>query len=659
MLEGRFLRLVPLVLATGVAAAIFACSNDENSGTVACGSTVCGARQTCDTKASPPSCRCQPGYAGADCGRCASGYRVSDTGLCVEIPIDCNVAGICGPHGSCIRETVDAGTQGTFLDDPSKRSTKDSCRCAPTWDGRVCDECASGLQDFDQNGTCVATCATAGLSCEAPATCNDLYGQAFCQCPTGTRGDHCELCFDGMARVGDGPCLPTCSRIGTCGPRSHCEEETLPAACVCDIGFTGPNCDACAPGFTAGGPGVCAPQIPPADTLLATATIGNQRALVAIDPSNGAIKPVRHAKVNDLAWDPGAKKLYATERNTSRRDLYSVDLASGALTKIVNLPWGDNTTPIAWNSTANALFSYKFGEYVTMRIDVGAGTYTQIGTSTGVSWPQGLAYLPASDKLLLLRNQGGGGEYYLIDPATGVATPQSSTTPAGISSLEAVTVEPASGHVYALAQNTSVEDVGLFRQCARLGEGLGYGSYAGAPAARVAGTPAPVVLRSSRPSGKELVSMYDYGSRTAPAKEIVIAATNPEAGLCVMTYEQRLAIRVEPSARFAFLVIIGPAPTTSVSFPAGYPVGPRPVANIVRYGDGPDTNKGPPDPSLYAYPGLLRVYSQAEFEDRRLTLSYSDETPSYSLVEYDAAYAPIRTVPLTGDIGPGLTGWKP
>lgn len=54
-------------------------------------------------------------------------------------------------------------------------------------------QCASGLQDNDSNGTCVASCATAvaeGLSC-GTGTCADTGGQAACVCEPGLSGPTC------------------------------------------------------------------------------------------------------------------------------------------------------------------------------------------------------------------------------------------------------------------------------------------------------------------------------------------------------------------------------------------------------------------------------------------------------------------------------------
>lgn len=96
-----------------------------------------------------------------------------------------------------------------------------------------------------------ATCAPGGV-------CQDIPGEPACACLPGYAGPDCGACAPGYGPDGAGGCESLCVTAAlTCPARSHCEPLTGVAQCVCDAGWTGADCDACAAGYT--DPKKCAP----------------------------------------------------------------------------------------------------------------------------------------------------------------------------------------------------------------------------------------------------------------------------------------------------------------------------------------------------------------------------------------------------------------
>ncbi|HEY3355634.1 MAG TPA: hypothetical protein VGQ83_20450, partial [Polyangia bacterium] len=175
--------------------------------------TTCAGHGTCT--GAGLACQCAAGYTGAHCTACDTGYHaagggcvadsVCDPNPCTTVhktvctssggsagcgcdpgyqdqdgdgtcTADCNTAGLaCGARGHC---AIAAGTAG--------------CACDTGYAGAGCDACAGGYQDNDHNGTCLATCATANLSCGA-LSCSDASGTATC---AGTRSCATAITYD-------------------------------------------------------------------------------------------------------------------------------------------------------------------------------------------------------------------------------------------------------------------------------------------------------------------------------------------------------------------------------------------------------------------------------------------------------------------------------
>ena len=192
----------------------------------------CGEHGTCSDAAGLSSCICAEGYTGAACETCALGWQDEDgDGQCA---LGCTAANLdCGAHGACEDANGAAG-----------------CVCDVGYAGAGCDVCGPWWQDNDEDGTCAPACSGAGLSCEN-GLCTDVSGLALCACQPGYGGALCDVCADGFQdNDGDGTCLLSCDGGELeCGANGACSDQAGAALCVCDEGFGGSTCQACALGF--------------------------------------------------------------------------------------------------------------------------------------------------------------------------------------------------------------------------------------------------------------------------------------------------------------------------------------------------------------------------------------------------------------------------
>ena len=101
------------------------------------------------------------------------------------------------------------------------------------------NQCSGGLQDNDNNGTCLPTCRTAQLTC-THGQCSDATGTAACACESGYAGERCDVCATGFQdNDKNGICLPACSAGGiTCPAQATCNDASGTARCICAAGFT-------------------------------------------------------------------------------------------------------------------------------------------------------------------------------------------------------------------------------------------------------------------------------------------------------------------------------------------------------------------------------------------------------------------------------------
>jgi len=279
-----------------------ACSNRgqcssgiTGDGTCACQSDHVGpacqySRQTCTYRGNPDYtgiCHCDSTFGGPTCADCAADhYRAANDVDCVF----CTRASTCSGHGTCTRgQTLcvcDSGYAGPSCQDCTYQHYKNatghcikctasncingecqddgSCRCKPGFAGPQCDACAPGyfgslcqpcnncnngvcLDGMAGSGLCQCNEGWAGSRCDvaADAYCHnrgtyDASSQS-CTCQTGYKG-RCDECQANYYR-NEESCI-YCSPGVTCSGKGSCSSL---GACVCDSGFSGNNCEQCAP----------------------------------------------------------------------------------------------------------------------------------------------------------------------------------------------------------------------------------------------------------------------------------------------------------------------------------------------------------------------------------------------------------------------------
>jgi len=186
------------------------------------------------------ACVCNSGYAGPQCqysnsGTCSGHGVVQSSGSCV---CDAHWAGQNCQTPSVVL-SFSGGTScsghGTLSGGKcvcNNQWTGSSCNtCPPKYGGANCDRCALGLADYP---ACVAV---APLICGGHGSLMVVAGRPQCVCNQGYTGPQCATCatnfyFNGQSCV---YCLAstTCSGNGTCASNG---------TCACKNGFSGPNC---------------------------------------------------------------------------------------------------------------------------------------------------------------------------------------------------------------------------------------------------------------------------------------------------------------------------------------------------------------------------------------------------------------------------------
>ncbi len=204
----------------------------------------CSGHGQCSDVSGTALCVCYDGFGGDDCSECAAGYHPDAIGGCI-LDTTCQ-ANSCSNHGTC--------------DDSSGEIV---CDCGVEYTGENCQVCASGYQDNNHDGTCLANCMTSGLDCGQHGLCSDSSGIATCRCQDGYSGQGCTNCSDGFQdNDNDGTCMPACSVAGLdCSNHGQCSDLAGMAICICDEGYTGEDCTICAEGFQ-DNDGVCSPVCP-------------------------------------------------------------------------------------------------------------------------------------------------------------------------------------------------------------------------------------------------------------------------------------------------------------------------------------------------------------------------------------------------------------
>ncbi|KAB0400302.1 hypothetical protein E2I00_011764, partial [Balaenoptera physalus] len=229
-------------------------------------------------------CLCPPGYTGSRCE--------ADHNECLSQP--CHPGSTCldllatfqclcppGLEGQLCEVETDECASAPCLNEADCQDLLNGfrCVCRPGFTGSQCEEdinecrsspCANGGQCQDQPGSFHCKCLPGfeGPRCQAEvdeclsgpcptgASCLDLPGAFLCLCPSGFTGHLCEipLCAPNLCQPKqrcqdpeeEAHCLCPSGSPG-CAPaednctchHGHCQRSS----CVCDVGWTGPECD--------------------------------------------------------------------------------------------------------------------------------------------------------------------------------------------------------------------------------------------------------------------------------------------------------------------------------------------------------------------------------------------------------------------------------
>ncbi|MCA3013650.1 MAG: hypothetical protein INH41_14810 [Myxococcaceae bacterium] len=195
-----------------------------------CSPSTCGPNGTCNDSGGRASCACAAGYAQPDCRACADGYQDNDRdGVCLPT---CRLAALGCGSGTCSDVTGVA-----------------RCACFRGFGDAGCSDCAAGQQDNNGDGVCEPRCSPS--TCGPSGTCNDSSGRASCACAVGYAQPDCRACAPGFQdNDSNGSCLATCATATlSCGVNGACSDVTGTARCQCGTGYSGADCAACASGF--------------------------------------------------------------------------------------------------------------------------------------------------------------------------------------------------------------------------------------------------------------------------------------------------------------------------------------------------------------------------------------------------------------------------
>ena len=118
----------------------------------------------------------------------------------------------------------DGGTSPDTMSDTASDVTSDAgADGGDTETGDVTAGCPDGQQDDDGDGTCRPTCEMASLDCSGHGSCTLSSGAPTCECEEGYTGSNCNQCASGYQDDdGDGTCEKTCQNAsltcneGTC-----------------------------------------------------------------------------------------------------------------------------------------------------------------------------------------------------------------------------------------------------------------------------------------------------------------------------------------------------------------------------------------------------------------------------------------------------------
>ncbi len=223
---------------------------------LSCNDESCSGKGTCtDTEGEDgwaDSCECNEGWTGDDCGELAEGYVELSDGSAILHPC---TEDPCNGHGRC------SWNEGEAL------AVTTSCTCDEGYVGDACDACDADNSFIDDPATEEVLDCTRS---QCPQSCDDSeHGQcdandpnnAACMCDEGWGGADCDVCAEGFLALADGSCAAVACAAGSCNGNGECsnveDAGAWMVACACALGWAGDACDACAEGYALDGNEAC------------------------------------------------------------------------------------------------------------------------------------------------------------------------------------------------------------------------------------------------------------------------------------------------------------------------------------------------------------------------------------------------------------------
>lgn len=219
----------------------------------------------CDRGFAGDACdECATGYGGERCDECADGFfgSATDSSICNADPC---VNNPCLAGGTCELAPGPTGFDVAVCTCYPNRSGEACDTCAEGYEGVDCELCANGYVRDDAGSCVIQVCA--GVDCGEHGTCADRDGSPVCLCDEGWTGEACDACAPGYQLDYNQCVLDACLGV-ECG-HGECTAVTGVPLCLCETGYAGESCDVCADGYVMSGrPASCQNVLPVADERL-------------------------------------------------------------------------------------------------------------------------------------------------------------------------------------------------------------------------------------------------------------------------------------------------------------------------------------------------------------------------------------------------------
>jgi hypothetical protein len=200
--------------------------------------------------------------------------------------------------------------------------------------------------------------------------------------------------------------------------------------------------------------------------------------------------------------------------------------------------------------------------------------------------------------------------------------------------------------------------------CRKTAAGLGYTGYEAAPFTTLAisqtgiGAGVTRVLTSKQTAGPEMIAYASSGVRLAAKAMVRVETTNPDAFVCLSTYEETLELQIPgATARFAAIALSGYRPTLSLVVEGSFPAVTKPVLHVHQVSGSP--------PLVFSAYAFSKVYSATDWSKLTLPVYASAWTTDLAapvvLIELDLTTRTMKrqlTFPQV-ELFPNIAPWTP